>query len=372
MFRVTALALLSATATLAQNQGLSLQNGTSNFIDVPFAPALVPSGGVTAEAWVTYGASPLATGWRFPTILRMDPSPNQASYFLRVEAGQTQANRLLWWVSTPNGDFSISWFFAAGALLNWTHVAGTYDGTTLRIFSNGVQVAQGPGTGAIHNRGGVFRIGCGDLTVSGGETWNGEIDEVRIWPFARSAAAIAATMNQSLALMPGEVVTWNLDGNAQDSSGTNHGAAVGSPTFQANSLVLQNFAFPSALNFGAATGCRTTGLAAMTALAQVGNAGYGLVGTRAPASQGGLLLLSLGARTPPQQVLGVTIHVDLGVAGSTLFLVSSAIGTAESPLAVPGNPTFAGLPLHAQFLWLDPTCPAGISASNALFASVLP
>ena len=79
---------------------------------------------------------------------------------------------------------------------------------------------------AILDTGGVFRIGCGDLTVVGGETWNGEIDEVRIWPFARSAAAIQSTMNMSLAAMPGELSTWNLDGTFVDSSGLNHGTGV--------------------------------------------------------------------------------------------------------------------------------------------------
>src|SRR5437763_11255211 len=94
--RVLPILLLTAAAA-AQNQGLSLQNGTASYVDVPFAPSLVPTGGVTAEAWITYGSTALASGWRFPTVLRMDPSPNQASFFLRVEAGQTQQNRLLWW-----------------------------------------------------------------------------------------------------------------------------------------------------------------------------------------------------------------------------------------------------------------------------------
>jgi hypothetical protein len=363
--------LLFAAAAMAQNQGLSLQNGTASYVDVPFAPSLVPTGGVTAEAWITYGATPLGTGWRFPTILRMDPSPNQASFFLRVEAGQTQANRLLWWVSTTSGDFSVSWFFNAGALIPWTHIAGTYDGANLRLIVNGVQVAQGVGTGTIQNRGGTFRIGSGDQTVVGGETWHGEIDEVRLWPFARTPAAIASTMGKSLALLPGEVSTWNLDGNALDSSGTNHGAPVGAPTFAANTLTLQPVPFPGALNFGAASGCRTAGLTSITALANVGNAGFGIAATRAPAGQGGLLVLSLAALPAPQHVLGIDLWVD-PAASTTLFLVSSPIGSAQTALPVPANPVLTGLGLDAQYLWLDGTCPGGVSASCAIFAAVLP
>ena len=285
---LAAISLLAATLTLpAQNQGLSLVNGTTAYVDVPYSPTLVPTGGITAEAWVTYGATPLPSGWRFPTVLRGDPSPNQSSYFLRVEAGQTQINRLLWWVTTTSGNYTVGYNFTAGALLTWTHVAGTYDGTTLRLFVNGAQVAQSNGTGPIRDYGGGVRIGSGDLTVNGGETWNGEIDEVRIWPFARSAAAIASAMNLHLHSMPGEVSTWNLDGNALDSSGSNHGTAVGAPAFAANTLALQTLAFPGALNFGAATGCRTTGLAAVPTVPTVGNAGFGFTGTRAPAGQGG-------------------------------------------------------------------------------------
>jgi hypothetical protein len=370
--RAYALLPFLLSAALAQNQGLSLQSGTTNYLDVPFSPTLVPSGGVTVEAWVTYGATPLQAGWCFPTIVRMDPSPNQSSFFLRVEAGQTSANRLLWWVSTTNGDFTINWFFNPGALIPWTHVAATYDGATMAIVVNGVQVAQGPATGTIQNRGGTFRIGSGDQTIVGGETWNGQIDEVRLWPFGRSAAAIASTMNQSLALMPGEVSTWNLDGNAQDSSGANHGTVVGTPAFAINTLSLTSVPFPGAINFGTASGCRGNGLAAIAAVANVGNGGFGIAGTRAPASAGGLLLLSLGSLSTPLPLLGTSIYVNLAAAGTSLFLTSSAVGTGLVPIPVPQNPTLVGLGLDAQFLWLDATCPAGLSASNAVFASVQP
>lgn len=363
--------LLLAIPALAQNQGLVLQNGTSAYVDVPFAPSLVPTGGVTVEAWVTYDGSTLGTGWRYPTVLRMDPSPNQASYFLRVEAGQTRANRLLWWVSTSNGNYSIGWNFTAGALTTWTHVAATYDGALLRLIVNGAQVAQGTATGAIQNRGGVCRIGSGDLSVVGGETWNGEIDEVRVWPFARTAAAIQSSMSAGLAAMPGEVSTWNLDGNCLDSSGANHGTAIGSPGFAANTLVLTPVPFPGALGFGAASGCRSNGLAAITALPTVGNAAFGVCGTRAPANQGGFLLLSMASLPSPVQVQGATLYVDIG-RGITLFLVANALGTAQAGLAIPGNSGLAGVGFDAQFAWLDGSCGNGISASGALAFGILP
>ena len=366
-------AFLSSLAAIApaQNQGLSLVNGTTAYVDVPYSPTLVPTGGITVEAWVTYGATPLPSGWRFPTILRGDPTPNQSSYFLRVEAGQTQSNRLLWWVTTTNGNYTCGYNFTAGALLTWTHVAATYDGAQLRLFVNGVQVAQANATGTIRNYSGLTRIGSGDLTVNGGETWNGEIDEVRLWPFARSAAAIASTMNLHLHSMPGEVSTWNLDGNELDSSGANNGTAVGAPAYVANTLVLQMLATPGAWNYGTATGCRTTGLAAVAAVPMVGNAGFGFVGTRAPAGQGGFALVSLASLPTPVSILGIDVLVDLN-AGVSMFLFASAIGTSSVVVSIPGDPSFAGVSLAGQFVWLDSTCANGLSATNGAVTTILP
>lgn len=354
----------------AQNQGLVLANGTVGYVDVPYSPTLAPTGGVTAEAWVTYDGS-LGTGWRFPTLLRMEPSPSLASYFLRIEAGMTASNRLLWWVSTTNGNFTVSWNFTAGALLTWTHVAGTYDGTTLRLIVNGAQVAQAPGTGTILDTGGTFRIGSGDLTVVGGETWNGEIDEVRIWPFARSAAAIASTMNLRLSSLPGEASTWNLDGDALDSSGGNSGAGVGAFAFATNSLALQDVPVPGQFALGYPSGCSPNALAAVAALANVGNAGFAFVGTRAPASAPGFLLVSGSSLPGPFSIFGVDVFVDVTV-GVIAGVAANALGTGEVGLAIPNDPTLVNATLASQFAWLDFGCLTGFSASNEILSVVIP
>ncbi len=367
---LTLAAFCFAIAAPAQNQGLVLANGTTGHLDVPYSPTLTPRGGITVEAWVTYN-SVLGTGWRFPTIVRMDPTPNTGSYFLRVEAGNTLSNRLRWWVGTTNGTFAIDWFFPAGTLANWTHLAGTYDGSTLRIFANGVQVVQGAASGALLDTNGALRIGSGDLTIVGGETWNGELDEVRVWPVARSAAAIASTMNLRLSTIPGEVSTWNLDGDALDSSGNNHGAAFGAAAFAPNSLVQQLVASPGLFAFGNASGCTPTGLAVPVALANVGNAGFGFAGTRGPASSIGLLLVSLAALPVPVNVLGIDVFVDPG-AGVLLTALATPLGTSQVPFAIPADPMLSGVALYSQFAWLDGSCAAGFSASDAMLSLVIP
>ena len=48
---------------------------------------------------------------------------------------------------------------AALPLNTWTHLAMTYDGTTLRMFVNGVQVNSLPVTGGITATSGALRIG---------------------------------------------------------------------------------------------------------------------------------------------------------------------------------------------------------------------
>jgi PKD repeat protein len=70
----------------------------------------------------------------------------------------------------------------------WTHLAGTYDGTTLRLFINGVQTASSTPNGSIATSSGPLRIGGNSLW---GEFFQGYIDEVRVYNRALTQAEIA-------------------------------------------------------------------------------------------------------------------------------------------------------------------------------------
>jgi Tol biopolymer transport system component len=79
------------------------------------------------------------------------------------------------------------------ALWQWTHVAGTYDGSMVKLYINGVLVNQLPLSVGIGQGSTGFYIGG-----FSSEFFRGLIDEVRLWNVARSQADIQASMDTTL------------------------------------------------------------------------------------------------------------------------------------------------------------------------------
>jgi hypothetical protein len=372
----TVAALLSLSLGLvpatAQNLGVSLVNGVDGYAVVPYTPAVVPQSGITFEAWITYDDATLPTGWRYPTVCRQNVTPQQESYFLRIEAGNTGSRTLRWKVVTDNGtQLFCSWTFATGQMLAWTHVAGTYDGTSAKLYVNGALVSTSTATGngrPIWDRGGDLRIGKGDDTGGPIEVWNGEIDEVRLWPFARTAAEIQATMNWSLAGIPGHVSTFGLDGHLIDTSGGLVGTAVGTLNFAPNTLVLPAAPGAPVTTAGASTpGCLGALRATVASLPQAGNAAFGPVCTRAPANAVAFLAVAFTAAPVALPIAGIDYWLDLG-STSVVLTGADALGAAKYTVALPAWLP-VGQSLAFQYGFFDACGPQGLTASDAVVVS---
>lgn len=108
-------------------------------------------------------------------------------------------------------DNSIARASSVPPLNTWTHVAGTFDGSTLRLYVNGTLVGSSAGTLGSPNTG-ELKIGAGGIC---GAFWNGKIDEVRVWNIARSGKQIQDAMNYLLTgSEPGLVGYWRFDEGA--------------------------------------------------------------------------------------------------------------------------------------------------------------
>jgi Concanavalin A-like lectin/glucanases superfamily len=100
---------------------------------------------------------------------------------------------------TAGGTFgtALDYFSSTTALTvnAWSHLALTWDGTIMRLYVNGTQVATRSRTGTLQGTSagaGTVRIGN---NVPYGERFIGQIDEVRIYNRALSAAEVTTDMN---------------------------------------------------------------------------------------------------------------------------------------------------------------------------------
>lgn len=84
-------------------------------------------------------------------------------------------------------------FYTPLTLNTWSHLACTYDGTTLTVYVNGVQVASRAQTGSVPTSTGVLHLG--GTTSSSGKNFIGTLDDFRLYNRALSQAEIQTDMN---------------------------------------------------------------------------------------------------------------------------------------------------------------------------------
>jgi chitodextrinase len=168
----------SATWVAAGKFGNALSfNGSNAHVTVNDSASLDLTTAMTLEAWV-FPAT--AAGWRDVIYKGADDI-----YYLE---GSSDSG-----APATGGTFTTALKGTTALPLNaWSHLAATYDRSTLRLYVNGVQTASRAVTTPISTSTGALTIGGNALY---GQHFAGRIDEVRIYNTALTAAQIQTDMN---------------------------------------------------------------------------------------------------------------------------------------------------------------------------------
>ena len=146
-------------------------------------PLRITTNQVTVAAWVNLSATnPPATGYSMIFDKAWDGSPN--GYQLAVIQGELEA-----WIATVDSPKGLGVRFALPRQ-RWIHVATTYDGMTLRLYQDGIEVASEPLTGNILPNNHEACIGNDNWPGSRAYAFNGLLDELQVYDRALSAAEI--------------------------------------------------------------------------------------------------------------------------------------------------------------------------------------
>ncbi|MGC1660568.1 MAG: LamG-like jellyroll fold domain-containing protein, partial [Candidatus Acidiferrales bacterium] len=157
-------------------------NGSSSRVVVNDSASLHLSSGMTLEAWVSPTSVPLS--WEDVIYKQND------IYFLEAGSSLSRNPPAVGAMFASHGDQFLAGASSLAANA-WTHLTATYNGTTLLLYINGVQVASRNISDSITTSTQALQIG-GDAAF--GQYFKGIIDEVRIYNVALTAAEIQNDM----------------------------------------------------------------------------------------------------------------------------------------------------------------------------------
>ncbi|MBI4463410.1 MAG: LamG domain-containing protein, partial [Acidobacteria bacterium] len=165
----------------------------NDYVQVLDSASLEPAK-VTLDAWVKRSGSP---GTYRYIVTKGGYDCSNASYALYTGGG----GGLQFYISPAPGSFRLSPAALTSQVWdgNWHHVAGTYDGTSVRLYLDGAEIGSGTATtvsiGYSFPNDDFYMGRFGISSCLSGLYFSGQIDEVEVFNRALSASEISAIYN---------------------------------------------------------------------------------------------------------------------------------------------------------------------------------
>jgi hypothetical protein len=181
--------VIGATHTANGKFGGAFSFDGNDYIDCGTDPNLNINDELTITAWFNPN---VLRGSTRTLVGKFDSDTDTHGYTL---FWQTSGNSLEFDVGNGTG-FSRAQLTGYTDLDSWHHVAGVFDGGTLKIYVDGVLQDTTPYTDSIADENDPLRIGANSGALN--RYWNGLIDEVSVWSRALSQEEIEQLQTQPI------------------------------------------------------------------------------------------------------------------------------------------------------------------------------
>ncbi|MDD4924651.1 MAG: LamG domain-containing protein [Dehalococcoidales bacterium] len=161
-------------------------DGVNDYISVADSSSLDVTNTVTVEAWIKQNAA--SSG--ITNVLRKGALESYALLFDDAGTNNLRFSIYSTTLARPATDY------ISVTLKEWTHIVGVYDGNNLLLYKNGALVSSvSVGSYTLYDESTLI-LGRNDAVA--GRYFNGFIDDVRIYNYARTSAQIQQDYNASL------------------------------------------------------------------------------------------------------------------------------------------------------------------------------
>jgi hypothetical protein len=174
--------------SMANLDGAVQLNGTSGYATIPYAVWMDFSAAWSVEAWIipfSFGSGIIARGWT--TGLSIE-------YAIALISGSTMANTSGFSVGKFTGSVWNNVYVSSnGAIFSTFHVVGTFDGTTMTLYINGLNIGSATYSGFTSSTQSLY-LGR-DWTNSGPRYFDGLISSCALYATSLSSSRILAHYN---------------------------------------------------------------------------------------------------------------------------------------------------------------------------------
>lgn len=182
-------------------------NDNGDRVDVGLSASLRPTNAMTLTAWL-YSNDPFRAGADM-VVTNDFPDTSPSGYALFVNENSNDINFVTFDGTWTNAGLVATNAFQAN---EWFHLAATFDGTTKKIYVNGMELTSTTWANTISYADNPFyKIGT-DYNDQANRSWNGKMDELTFWNKALTQAEIRDYMCRSLqGNEPGLMGYWNMN-----------------------------------------------------------------------------------------------------------------------------------------------------------------